>query len=105
MNYQVGARAWTEVQKQHLPPVGVLRGWMAVERGVALASIFEAITPQAGGTRFMLCYHVLGEPKPRVERFVDFNTAQAHATKVLTGAKVIPRTLPGMGGNTQVGRR
>lgn len=99
MNMQV-KRAWIEVNIGHLPP-GVQRGWMAVESGVAVASIFEAIAPLHISDKMILCYHPFGEQRPRLERFNSFDQAQQHANKVLSECKVIPRTLPGMGGGAQ----
>jgi hypothetical protein len=80
---------WIEVPKP-LPP-GVMRGWMAVEQGVAVAAIFQVL---GGLETFMLSYHVLGEAKPRVERFPSFDFAQEHANRRLSDCKVIPRALP-----------
>ena len=97
------SRSWIEVAKPHLPQM-VVRGWMAVDQGVAVASIFQAITPAHVSDPFILCYHVFGERTPRLERFNSFDQAQGHANKVLSGVKVIPRTLPGMGGGRPMGR-
>jgi hypothetical protein len=87
----VANRRWLEIPIKDVPQ-GVARGWMAIEQGSAVCGIFEVI---AGGT-FMLSYHVLGEQKPRVERFPSFGMAQEHANKALTDCKVIPRALPAM---------
>lgn len=96
----VKTRQWVQVQTAFLPPGGMcVQGWMALDRGSAVASIFEVVAAKAqAGQRFMLCYHVLGELRPRVERFASFESAQEHANKTLSNCKVVPRTAPGMVG-------
>lgn len=93
-------RTWVQIDRAHLPPGGMcVQGWMALEGGSAVASIFEVVAEQAkAGQRFMLCYHVLGELRPRVERFGEFTAAQERANKTLSNCKVIPRAAPGMVG-------
>ena len=98
MNFHV-SRAWVQASKNLLPPVGVARGWIAIEHGVAVAAIFEAIAPLTTPGTFMLCYHAFGEQRGRVERFNSFDAAQQQANRILSEVKVVPRTLPGMAGS------
>lgn len=88
-------RTWIQVGAASLPP-GTTQGWMAMEGGSGVAAIFEAITARIGTERFMLCYHVMGEMRPRIERFSTFEFAQQRANKTLSEVKVIPRAANGL---------
>lgn len=82
-------RKWVEAPKPL--PNGVARAWMALEGGSAVAGVFEVII----GGQFMLSYHVLGEQRPRVQKYNSFEDAKAAAVKALEGCKVIPRAFTG----------
>lgn len=88
-------RTWIQVGLPSLPP-GTTQGWMALEGGSGVAAIFEAIAPRVGTEKFMLCYHVMGEQRPRIERFSTFEFAQQRANKTLSEVKVIPRAANGL---------
>lgn len=72
--------------KENLPP-GCAAAWHAMIGGRAMAGIFRLMS----GDTHMLCYHVMGDPKPTVERFPGIQQAQERANVILSTRVCIPR--------------
>jgi hypothetical protein len=80
------AREW-QVRSKGLPP-GVAAAFHAVEGGRSLAAIFQLTDSKDG---FMIVYHPMGEPQPKVER--GFSTVQAardRLSNILSTQLVVP---------------
>lgn len=68
-------------------PNGCAAAWHAGIAGKTLAGIFRLMA----GDAFMLCYQVMGDPKPTVERFATIQEAQDRANVVLSTRLYMPR--------------
>lgn len=74
-------------QTTHGLPQGCAAAWHAVVNGQTLAGIFRLMS----GDTHMLCYHVMGDEKPTVERFPSIQQAQERAGIVLSTRVCLPR--------------
>ena len=68
-------------------PDGCAAAWHAMVQGRALAGIFRLMS----GETHMLCYQVMGDLKPTVERFPSVELALDRANVVLSTRVCMPR--------------
>jgi hypothetical protein len=68
-------------------PEGCAAALHAIVAGQTLAGIFRLMS----GETHMLCYHVMGDVKPTVERLPSIQAAQERANVVLSTRVCMPR--------------